>query len=256
MLGETTNPDPPNPPLGERVQFSTPTCEPPINYCCRRLSIPNDDTWIALVNGALSTLLFPQFWIQTEIGGKTIESVNEEFAVMWLDYLGLLEMIGAVIPMCVDVLPTNMLWCDGSEYLRVDYPDLYGRLPSAFITDADHFITPDLRGRFVVGSGQGVGLVERPFASDGGEEIHVLNVDEMPVHTHADAGHTHSYTAPLAQLVNGTSSAVPGGASELPFSTTGSGNADIQNAGGGEGHNNMPPYLALRFALVAKSRDC
>jgi microcystin-dependent protein len=50
----------------------------------------------------------------------------------------------------------------------------------------------DARGRAVIGAGQGSGLTDRPLASTGGEETHVLTESEMPSHTHIQNAHSHS----------------------------------------------------------------
>jgi len=44
--------------------------------------------------------------------------------------------------------------------------------------------TPDLRGRFILGAGQGPGLTGRNMGESGGEETHLLTVQEMPPHNH------------------------------------------------------------------------
>jgi microcystin-dependent protein len=44
--------------------------------------------------------------------------------------------------------------------------------------------TPDLRGRFVLGSGKGTDLTERKINDKDGEENHTLIIEEMTPHTH------------------------------------------------------------------------
>ena len=44
--------------------------------------------------------------------------------------------------------------------------------------------TPDLRGRFVLGSGQGTGLISRSVGSKGGSEENKLEGGHIPVHRH------------------------------------------------------------------------
>jgi microcystin-dependent protein len=44
--------------------------------------------------------------------------------------------------------------------------------------------TPDLRGRFVLGMGEGAGLTKRAIGETGGEEGHVLTADQLPNHHH------------------------------------------------------------------------
>ena len=43
---------------------------------------------------------------------------------------------------------------------------------------------PDLRGRFILGSGAGTGLTPRIINTTGGEETHTLTIPEMPSHNH------------------------------------------------------------------------
>lgn len=73
--------------------------------------------------------------------------------------------------------------------------------------------TPDLRGRFILGQGQGVGLTNRVLNAIGGAETHTLTTNEIPSHTHtgttastgdhahtgttdSNGAHTHSITDP------------------------------------------------------------
>ncbi len=45
--------------------------------------------------------------------------------------------------------------------------------------------TPDLRGRFILGSGKGTDLTERKIGDKDGSETHTLTLEEMPPHQHA-----------------------------------------------------------------------
>jgi microcystin-dependent protein len=196
-----------------------------------------------LVNGAVSTLTNACFW-QERDGGQTIADTIEVFTEMWLDYIGEAEnMIGAVFALAADVLPNNMLWCDGTEYLRTDFPDLYGRLAAAFIVDADHFIVPDLRARMVVGSGTDGTLTDRAIGDTGGEETHQLTVSELASHNHG------IFTISALSAVGSGDPNTPYIENITPLNETG-------YTGDDEAHNNMPPFMALKYAIVAKSRDC
>lgn len=71
--------------------------------------------------------------------------------------------------------------------------------------------------------------------STGGEEEHVLTIDEMPSHNHTSRTHIGWQS---------------GGGSAVGKVTINDGNyngwsTDIYNTGGGQAHNNMPPYLAV-----------
>ncbi len=133
--------------------------------------------------------------------------------------------------------PPNVLPCDGSEYLREDFPNLYDLLDPFFIVDADRFKVPDLRGRSVIGVGSGSGLSSRNVGDSGGEEEHKLTIGEMP---------SHSHSIELTTSLPGIS---PG---EVLFDTTVPIIPDATgNTGGGEDHNNMQPFYALNYGIVA-----
>jgi len=183
-----------------------------------------------------------------QAGTTTIESaVNAAQDAYW----SATRMIGMIIPIATSTLPDNVLLCDGRTLARVDYPELYLALDDAFIVDEDYLKLPDLRGRAIIGAGQGTGLTERNVSDTGGEEAHTLSSGEMPVHAHTDLGHIHSTHAHLSGLA-----LAPG---ELPVAlpavanleATSSGNAAIQNAGSGNAHNTMPPFVAIKYGIVA-----
>jgi len=44
--------------------------------------------------------------------------------------------------------------------------------------------TPDLRGRFILGQGQGVGLINRVYDTSGGAETVTLDLSHIPSHSH------------------------------------------------------------------------
>jgi len=160
-------------------------------------------------------------------------------------------MIGMIIPFVTqDPLP-NVLPCDGSTYLRVDYPNLYDVLDPFFIVDSDHFNVPDLRGKTVIGVGAGSGLSNRNVGDSGGEEQHTLSTGEIPSHSHSDLGHTHSI--PLVVGLPAQAGVGFSANQTVPIITdsTGFGFANIQNTGGGGSHENMQPFYAINYGIVA-----
>jgi hypothetical protein len=128
-------------------------------------------------------------------------------------------------------------------YLQPKLVEIAGGVPSGVIAAFDG---PDgcpagwsvfeaAAGRTVIGTGKGQDLSERRYREQGGEEVHVLSVDEMPSHTHE-----------VIEMI-GTNE-VDG----VDSTTTRSGDhhneaRNSRPTGGGRGHNNMPPYIALTY---------
>lgn len=121
------------------------------------------------------------------------------------------------------------LECDGTVYLNSDYPLLAAVIDAAYVVDGTHFRVPDMIDRFPLGS--------TIVAQQGGESAHVLTIAEMPAHTHSEQD-------PGSVVVQAGTPSVALSDPGLP-SQTGS-------TGGGDAHNNMPPYETARFVIVAR----
>lgn len=217
-------------------RWIAPRYSPPGTFVARRLLIPAHADWLSIVNGALDELCFPTSFEQTD--GISPEDTAAAFSEMYVAYATQdWAMIGAIIPYATASVPPNCLACDGSSHNRVDYPALYAALDTAFIDDADTFHTPDLRGRSPTGTGTGTGLSARNMGDSGGSERVTLVLSEIP-------SHSHSYTPAVGSTVTiGTGVPAP---SAIP------GIASTGNAGSDTSHDNLPPYAAIGFCIIAR----
>jgi microcystin-dependent protein len=143
------------------------------------------------------------------------------------------SMIGMIAPFwCRDVLPEGWLICDGTAYDKEDYPNLWAVTPDSKRGD-DWFTVPNLINRFVYGGGYS------EESDTGGESSHTLTVDEIPSHNHG-----LYLTGDLD--VEGVGVPQPNAAQLSPVITL-----YTASTGGGNGHNNIPPYLQLVYGIAA-----
>lgn len=117
-----------------------------------------------------------------------------------------------------------------------------------------NFALPNLQGLSPIQAGQGAGLSLYDLGQTGGEVSVTLLQSEMPIHTHTvgvvDAPGTQN--SPGNALLG---KARYGKAFDLQYaSATSSGTtmdtAALSSVGGGQPHNNMPPYLTLNFIIA------
>jgi len=155
------------------------------------------------------------------------------------------SLVGLIMPVCTASLPPGTLLCDGSTYQREDYPNLYDALDSAYILNADEFQVPNLSERFILGAGPG-----HAANTTGGSFEHTQTETELAPHTHGNTPHAHSEIAATPTIVNGGLEAPASSAAPIA-STTGLTSISIDSAGGGQAMDITPPYLALRYVVVA-----
>jgi|SRR6185369_3518750 len=174
-------------------------------------------------------------WISKNVVNDSISDSEWDTLQAYVDgllYEVKLPMIGMIFPLVTSDPPPNVLPCDGSTYLRVDYPNLYDVLDTPFIVDSDHFIVPDLRNRTIIGAGDTFSN-----ADIGGESEHTLTVSELASHTH---------TIPLTTSLPAQAGVGFAGDVTVPVVTSSTG-----STGGDAPHNNMQPYYALNYGIIA-----
>jgi microcystin-dependent protein len=159
---------------------------------------------------------------------------------------------GSIIMWSGTIVPIGWLICDGTNG------------------------TPDLRGRFVLGSGTGSTLsklTDRKLGDKGGEENHTLTVNEIPSHYHQMYTVYHTENTDYKYSIydsNGTLSSTSNdefkgnkhkgskGGTDMDntmhtelVGTSGKigvpGTAPIDNPN--QAHNNMPPYYVLTYIM-------
>jgi len=136
-----------------------------------------------------------------------------------------------------------------------------GEIPEGWALCDGQNQTPDLRGRFIVGHDPGDGDYDT-IADDSqqtnsggsgiGEKAHALTLAELAPHDHGGGDHDHGVPN-VNMLTSGdaTSSRVQGGGGLIvrQNSRVDPSGAVIALAGGGQAHENRPPYYVLAFIM-------
>ena len=119
-----------------------------------------------------------------------------------------------------------------------------GNIPTGFVLCDGNNNTPDLRDRFVVGAGSAYSP-----NNTGGSSSVTLSESQLPSHNHSasssvsDPGHAHSYIDQYVVINNGYR---PWPANNNDCAAR---NVDSGSAGGGQSHENRPPYYALCYIM-------
>lgn len=159
--------------------------------------------------------------------------------------------VGHILAFAGSEPPDHYLLCYGQEVLIEQYPALYdlinttfGAGDSAFWAESNlpptTFNLPDLRGRTLVGTGDMGGeasdVVTQHHVGQGqtgGEEFHLLLLEEIPSHSHGYNGGL------IGSDGTGNNGFVQSGAQAKQTSLV----------GGGQPHNNMQPYMGINFII-------
>ncbi len=96
--------------------------------------------------------------------------------------------------------------------------------------------TPNLKGRFILGSGSNADLSTRTLGQTGGAETVTLTVDQIPPHNHHFSG---ANSESQYKYINNSG--------DIARSTNAE--ADTNNTGGDKPHENMPPFYVLTYIM-------
>jgi microcystin-dependent protein len=160
--------------------------------------------------------------------------------------------LGQIMIVGFNFAPRGWAMCDGQLLPINQNQSLYSLLGTTYGGDGrTSFALPDLRSRTPAHKGDQIALGEK-----GGVETVTLTSGEMAAHTHAVKGTTATadkgaiggnadrgyatvpQTEPNDIIYGNATNLVSLGAGILP------------NAGGGQPHNNMQPYLTLNYVIA------
>jgi len=161
-------------------------------------------------------------------------------------FIGEIRMVG------FNFAPRGWALCNGQLLSIASNNALFSLLGTYYGGDGrTTFALPNLQGRVPMHYGSGAGLSPRLIGEAAGQESVSLTEAQLPAHTHKARasslkGNTNSPVGRVWSKDAGVQSATY---------TSNAADADmaagaIAPAGGGQPHNNMPPYLAVNFIIA------
>ena len=196
---------------------------------------------------------------------------------------------GQIFTYAGSTAPMGYLFCDGSMISNTAYPALFSAIGYAYSLlnePSGYFRVPNLSGKVPVGNNT-LDSDFSPIGKTYGESYVTLQTSQIPSHTHIQDSHTHTADAhnhtqdshnhgvtipfyPSGWEAGGYGTGYYGafrdrtvvgyggwgmgsdGRQPYIYGTTATNNANTatnQNAGGGGAHNNLQPYLVLKYII-------
>ncbi|MCD8081862.1 MAG: tail fiber protein [Bacteroides sp.] len=176
---------------------------------------------------------------------KELESLRSEVGSTDKPRFGFPEMF------CGQTLSDDYVFCDGADYPTSQYPKLYAALGTKYNRGYDcdgrvysdpgtgRFRVPDLRKRFIVGYHPST-TAYNTVGKVGGLENVTLTLNQIPAHTHE----YERYERGSKDLQRFSHKSNYDNPDMVKYNTT--------SAGGGQSHENRPPFYVLALVLRAK----
>lgn len=160
---------------------------------------------------------------------------------------------GTIIMSASITEPGGWFDCNGRTLAKGEvgstYYDLFLAIGYTYGGSGVSFNIPDMRGRVGVGQGQGTGLSDRLLADISGAETHTLTMAQMPDHSHTNNSTNNLGLATVTGFnTASTTSGLDNSTTEIDLFARPTA-LSIDSVGGGMPHNNMQPYVVLRYLI-------
>ena len=146
--------------------------------------------------------------------------------------------------------PRSWAFCNGQLLPISQNTALFSLLGTTYGGDGrSTFALPNMTGRIPIHVGRGPGLTDRRWGEKGGSETVTLSILQIPNHTHVlNANSGAGNTADPSGAVLARDGRDKTYANSAPTVDMHAGH--IQVSGGGQSHDNMPPWLGLNCNIA------
>jgi len=147
--------------------------------------------------------------------------------------------------------PTGWANCDGQLLPISQNTALFSLLGTTYGGNGkSNFALPDLQGRAPMHPGQGPGLSLHDLGESGGSETVSLLESEIPAHSHTLRAASDPAEVQAPSAARSLARSAPGFAYISGSPNTSLSGQGLAPAGGDQPHNNMMPYLTVRFCIA------
>ena len=159
--------------------------------------------------------------------------------------------VGEIRMFAGNFAPRGWAFCDG-QLLAVSQNDaLFSLLGTIYGGDGrTTFGLPEMRGRIPVHAGTGPGLSQRRLGAKSGAESVTVTANNLPAHSHPFQATSNSANAQSAAGALPAQSQADIYLDNLDDGSTSLAADSVTNAGGGQAHNNLMPYLCVNFIIA------
>jgi len=161
-------------------------------------------------------------------------------------YIGEIRMVGFTFA------PEGWANADGQMLTVAEHSALYSLYGTTYGGDGRNtFGLPDLRGRVPIHCGQGPGLPSYQMGWAGGYPAVTLTAAEIPPHTHDATVNAKAaegdQTSPENHYWGEPSRPAYAASKDVTMAADA---VEVGEGGGGQAHQNMQPYLTIRFCVA------
>jgi microcystin-dependent protein len=162
------------------------------------------------------------------------------------------QYLGEIRVFPLTFAPYQWMDCAGQILPISQYAALFSLLGTQFGGNGtSNFALPNLQGRMTISQGSGPGLTTRVMGETAGETTVTVLQTQMPIHTHtlmSDA--TGNSSTPQGNSFAGAGRGKPDAYAAYPGSSVIMSPSAAAAIGGSQPHDNMLPYLTVRFCIA------